>query len=133
MLLLISSAAALCHHMAAGTLRGGAPTAGEAPAEAAELGINVTDWLASHGLGKYAAAFARHEYEDLSILRGLDALDFNTLRQNVQLTHGAALKLRQALGGTRGGVPPAASSHRIWTPEYSAHCRNASEMCPATS
>jgi hypothetical protein len=75
----------------------------------------VTEWLTRQGLGKYSAAFDRHEYDDLAVLRSMTAADLATLGANVQLTHGASLKLRQALllpdsGGSAAVAAPPTSN-----------------------
>lgn len=57
----------------------------------------ISEWLRRQGLGKYSAAFERHEYDDLNVLRAMEPSDLATLTKNVQLTHGASLKLTQAL------------------------------------
>jgi hypothetical protein len=85
LLLLLAAAAAA----AAGERGGSAPP----PPSSGE----VTEWLTRKGLGKYSAAFDRHEYDDLAVLRSMTATDLTTLGANVQLTHGASLKLQQAL------------------------------------
>lgn len=69
----------------------------------------LSGWLTRQGLGKYSAAFDRHEYHDLDVLRSMGVSDFAILSANVQLTHGAALKLQQALLLPGGGSGKAAT------------------------